>query len=346
MVSLAWPWLLVLLPLPWLLKKLLPSRDSATETVAAPVMPIQARLQGLPGVSTRGVGRRRWLTVLLVLAWTLLVVALARPQHTGEATHVPITGRDLMLAVDISPSMEERDMILQGRPLNRLEALKVVLDDFILQREGDRLGLLLFGSEPYIQAPLTFDHETLRTLLSEAGLGMAGRATAIGDAIGLAVKRLRERPQEHRVLVLLTDGANTAGNLTPEKATEIAADSNVRIHTIGIGSESSIQRGLFGSRRVNPSSNLDEELLQDIASETGGQYFRARSIEELQGIYQEIDRLEPLELEGKPWRPVTELYAWPAGAALALWLGGLCLARSRTLFSRIPGRESHEGSAV
>ena len=135
-----------------------------------------------------------WLTWLEWLIWPLLVVALARPQHTGEATHVPITGRDLMLAVDISPSMEERDMILQGRPLNRLEALKVVLDDFILQREGDRLGLLLFGSEPYIQAPLTFDHETLRTLLSEAGLGMAGRATAIGDAIGLAVKRLRERP--------------------------------------------------------------------------------------------------------------------------------------------------------
>lgn len=334
MVNLAWPWLLILLPLPWLLKRLAPSaRGSATDTVAAPILPIQSRLRGLPGVSPQGAGRRPWLTVVLAVAWALLVIALARPQHVGEATHVPITGRDLMLAVDISPSMEERDMILQGRPLNRLEALKVVMDDFIRQREGDRLGLLLFGSEPYIQAPLTFDHDTLRTLLSEAGLGMAGRATAIGDAIGLAVKRLRDRPQEHRVLVLLTDGANTAGNLTPEKATEIAADSNVRIHTIGIGSESTIQRGLFGSRRVNPSSNLDEALLQDIAGDTGGHYFRARNIEELQGIYQEIDRLEPLELEGKSWRPVTELYAWPAGAALALWLGGLSLARGRALLS-------------
>lgn len=339
MVNLAWPLLLLLLPLPWLLKRLGAGARATTEPVAAPVLPIQSRLQGLPGVSQQGAPRRRWLSMLLTLAWALLVLALARPQHVGEATHVPVTGRDLMLAVDISPSMEERDMVLGGRPLNRLEALKVVLDDFISEREGDRLGLLLFGSEPYVQAPLTFDHETLRTLLSEAGLGMAGRATAIGDAIGLAVKRLRDRPQEHRVLVLLTDGANTAGNLTPEKATEIAADSNVRIHTIGIGSESSIRQGLFGSRRVNPSSDLDEELLRSIASDTGGQYFRARSIEELQGIYQEIDQLEPLELEGQPWRPVTELYVWPAGAALALWLGGLGLARGRSLagLARRPG---------
>lgn len=120
----------------------------------------------------------------------------------------------------------------------------------------------MFGSQPYIQAPLTFDHQTLRTLLFEAGLGMAGRATAIGDAIGLAVKRLRERPQQHRVLILLTDGANTAGNLSPRKARDIAADSNVRIHTIGIGAETAIRQGLFGRRQVNPSSDLDEALLR------------------------------------------------------------------------------------
>lgn len=329
MVNLAWPWLLFLIPLPWLLKRVIASPRARTEPVAAPVLPFQSRLQGMPGVGFQGAARRRWLDLLMAVAWSLLVVALTRPQHVGEATHVPVTGRDLMLAVDISPSMEERDMVLQGRSFNRLEALKVVLDDFISHRDGDRLGLLLFGSEPYIQAPLTFDHDTLRTLLSEAGLGMAGRNTAIGDAIGLAVKRLRDRPQEHRVLVLLTDGANTTGNLTPEKATEIAADSNVRIHTIGIGSDSALRHGVFGTRRVNPSSNLDEELLQGIADSTGGQYFRARSIEELQGIYQEIDRLEPLELEGKPWRPVTELYAWPAGAALLLWLGGLGMVRGR-----------------
>lgn len=292
MVNLVWPWLLLLLPLPWLLKRLWPGHNASTEPVAAPVLPIQSRLRGLPGVSQQGAARRRWLTLLLALAWAFLVLALARPQHVGEAIQEPVTGRDLMLAVDISPSMEERDMVLGGRPLNRLEALKVVLDDFISQRQGDRLGLLLFGSEPYIQAPLTFDHETLRTLLSEAGLGMAGRATAIGDAIGLAVKRLRDRPQEHRVLILLTDGANTAGNLSPEKATEIAADSDVRIHSIGIGSESFFRQG--------PSSNLDETQLRAIASDTGGRYFRARSLEELQGIYQEIDQLEPWNWKANP----------------------------------------------
>ncbi|MCK7543411.1 VWA domain-containing protein [Marinobacter bryozoorum] len=333
MVTLAWPWLLTLLPLPWLVRRLLPG-PASTDTVLAPALPIQARLAGLPGVGSPGQAHRRWLKLLFALAWALLVIALARPQHVGENTQVPVTGRDLMLAVDISPSMEERDMVMQGRPLNRLEALKVVLDDFINHRAGDRMGLLLFGTEPYIQAPLTFDHKTLRTLLFEAGLGMAGRATAIGDAIGLAVKRLRDLPQQHRVLILLTDGANTAGNLSPEKARDIAADSNVRIHTIGIGAETAVRQGLFGSRRVNPSSDLDEGLLRDIAAATGGQYFRARSIEELQGIYQEIDRLEPMELESRSWRPVTDLYAWPAAAALTLWLAVLAFARVPVLAAK------------
>lgn len=333
MVTLAWPLLLVLLPLPWLLRRLTPAR-SGTGATRAPALPIQGRLVHLPGVSMQSQGSNRWLKLLLAAAWILLVLALARPQHIGENTQMPVTGRDLMLAVDISPSMEERDMVLQGRVLNRLEALKIVLDDFIDRREGDRLGLLLFGTEPYIQAPLTFDHETLKTLLFEAGLGMAGRATAIGDAIGLAVKRLRERPREHRVLILLTDGANTAGELSPENARALAAASNVRIHTIGIGAESAVRRGLFGRHLVNPSSDLDEALLRDIATATGGQYFRARSIEELQGIYQEIDRLEPMELEGRSWRPVTELYAWPAALALTLWLTGFGIARMPSITGR------------
>ncbi len=329
MLNLAWPWLLLLLPLPWLIKRLSSHHGPEQPGAGAPVLPHQPRLAGMPGVSRQGITERRWQGWLLALCWLLLVIALARPQQVGEPTSLPVTGRDLMLAVDISPSMEERDMMLQGQALNRLEALKVVLDDFIRHREGDRLGLLLFGSEPYIQAPLTFDHRTVRTLLFEAGLGMAGRATAIGDAIGLAVKRLRERPQQHRVLVLLTDGANTAGNLTPDKATEIPADAGVRIHTIGIGATTTTQRGLFGSRQVNPSRDLDEDLLNRIADSTGGEYFRARSLEELQAVYREIDRLEPLELEGKPWRPVTELYVLPMGMALGLWLGGLLVSHGR-----------------
>jgi Ca-activated chloride channel family protein len=244
----------------------------------------------------------------------------------GEQTQLPVTGRDLMLLVDISPSMEERDMIQQGRSLNRLQAVKRVLDDFITRREGDRLGLILFGTRPYVQAPLTFDRETVRTLLHEAGLGMAGRATAIGDAVGLAVKRLRERPREQRVAILLTDGANTAGEVTPDKAAEIARAAAVRLYTVGIGAESMIQRGIFGSQRVNPSRDLDEGLLTRMAQQTGGQYFRARNLEELERIYDTINQLEPIEQDGQTYRPVTDLYVWPAGLATLL---GLLLLASR-----------------
>ena len=252
---------------------------------------------------------------------------------------MPVSGRDLMLLVDISPSMDERDMVIQGRSINRLQAVKRVLDQFIDRREGDRLGLVLFGTQPYVQAPLTFDRETVRTLLLEAGLGMAGRATAIGDAVGLAVKRLRDRPQEQRVAILLTDGANTAGEVSPDKATEIAAAAGVRLYTIGIGADSMIQRGLLGSRRVNPSRDLDEALLTRMAEQTGGRYFRARSLPELEMIYDSIDQLEPIEQEGQFYRPVTELYVWPAGTAVALWL---LLSALRLLASRARRNESGE----
>ena len=316
MLNLAWPWALVLVLLPLILKW----RKPGAQSVDAPVLPVGHWLSDLPGVSRRGNAVPLWQQLLLFLMWTLLVVALARPQHVGEQVQMPVSGRDLMLVVDISPSMDEQDMVLQGRSINRLQAVKRVLDDFISRRQGDRLGLILFGTEPYVQAPLTFDLETVRTLMREAGLGMAGRATAIGDAVGLATKRLRNRPQDQRVVVLLTDGANTAGEITPDKATEIAAAASIRLYTIGIGAESMVQRGLLGSRRVNPSRDLDENLLTRMAQQTGGEYFRARSLPELELIYESIDRLEPIELEGKFYRPVTELYVWPAGLAVILWL--------------------------
>ncbi|MCW9008654.1 MAG: VWA domain-containing protein, partial [Marinobacter sp.] len=200
MLNLAWPWALVLVLLPLILKW----RKPGAQSVDAPVLPVGHWLSDLPGVSRRGNAVPLWQQLLLFLMWTLLVVALARPQHVGEQMQMPVSGRDLMLVVDISPSMDEQDMVLQGRSINRLQAVKRVLDDFISRRQGDRLGLILFGTEPYVQAPLTFDLETVRTLMNEAGLGMAGRATAIGDAVGLATKRLRNRPQDQRVVVLLT----------------------------------------------------------------------------------------------------------------------------------------------
>ncbi len=318
MLTLAYPWLLLLALAP-----LLQWRRPVGHTVDAPVLPVGHWLSDLPGVSRRGNATPLWRKLLLLLAWLLLVLALARPQHVGEQIQLPVSGRDLMLVVDISPSMDEQDMVIQGRSINRLQAVKVVLDDFITRRQGDRLGLILFGTEPYVQVPLTFDLATVRTLMRESGLGMAGRATAIGDAVGLAIKRLRDRPQEQRVVVLLTDGANTAGEITPDKATEIAEAAGVRLYTIGIGAESMVQRGFLGSRRVNPSRDLDEALLTRMAEQTGGQYFRARSLPELELIYETINQLEAIELEGKFYRPVTELFAWPAGLAALLWLAQL-----------------------
>ncbi|WP_309043080.1 vWA domain-containing protein [Marinobacter sediminicola] len=340
MLSLTYPWVLLLILVPLLLQW----KKPATHTVDAPVFPVGHWLSELPGVTRQGNGVPRWQTLVLFLAWALLVLALARPQHVGEQVQMPVSGRDLMLVVDISPSMEEQDMIIQGRSINRLQAVKGVLNDFIARREGDRLGLILFGTEPYVQAPLTFDLETLEILLQESGIGMAGRATAIGDAVGLATKRLRERPQQQRVVVLLTDGANTAGQITPDKATEIAAAAGVRLYTIGIGAESMIRRGLLGSRRVNPSRDLDENLLTRMAQQTGGEYFRARSLPELELIYETINQLEPIELDGKTYRPVTDLFFWPAGMAVALWLGLFMFRRVTSWRGR--ARQTTEGGVT
>ncbi|GGC75050.1 vWA domain-containing protein [Marinobacter halophilus] len=316
MMSLAYPWLLLLAFLPLMLI----GRNRGRQAVDAPVIPVGHWLSGMPGVSTRGHATPRWRQLILLVAWLCLVLAVARPQHVGEQIQMPVSGRDLMLVVDISPSMDEQDMVLRGRGINRLQAVKRVLNDFIDQREGDRLGLILFGTEPYVQAPLTFDRKTVRTLLQEAGIGMAGRATAIGDAIGLSIQRLRDRPQQQRIVIMLTDGANTAGQIAPDKAAEIAQAAGVRIYTVGIGADSMIQRGLLGSRQVNPSRDLDEDLLTRMAQQTGGRYFRARSLPELEMIYDSINQLEPIEQEGQFYRPITELYVWPAGIAVTLWL--------------------------
>lgn len=306
--QLAWAWALAALPLPLLVRLLLPpARPRGGGGLRVPFF---AALSG----ATPGSGRAaRGPLLLATLAWALLVLAAARPQWLGAPLPVPQAGRDLLLAVDISGSMVEEDMVIGTRTVDRLTAVQAVAGDFIERRVGDRIGLILFGSEAYLQAPLTFDRSTVRTLLFEAQIGLAGRDTAIGDALGLAVKRLRDEPNPERVVILLTDGANTAGNISPAKAAELAAAAGVRVHTIGFGAPSGGPFGLPIGR-----NEIDEETLAMLAEQTGGRFFRARDIDELLGIYAELDRLEPVQGDVASLRPVAELFAWPLGAALLL----------------------------
>jgi Ca-activated chloride channel family protein len=248
----------------------------------------------------------------------LLIAAATRPVWQGEPIEQAMSGRDLMLAVDLSGSMEIADFVLRGSKVDRLTATKAVAGEFIERRVGDRVGLVLFGERAYLQAPLTFDRKTVRTLLDESVIGLAGDKTAIGDAIGLAVKRLKDNPKDQRVLILLSDGANTAGTVAPLQAAELAAKEGLKVYTIGIGADEMVIRDLLGSRKVNPSQDLDEPTMRGIAEKTGGRYFRARDVKELENIYQMLDDLEPVERDKRYYRPQTELYPWPLGAALLL----------------------------
>ncbi|MGV6859977.1 MAG: vWA domain-containing protein [bacterium] len=321
-----WPWAWAALLLP-LLSMLLPRMGTGSET--------SLRVPFFQALTAQGAGRVRdlkkkqyWMLLLAIPAWVLLVAAAARPQWVGEPLNLPVSGRDLMLAVDLSGSMQEEDMRIGNRQVDRLTAVKAVAGEFIKHREGDRLGLILFADRAYLQAPLTFDHKTVNTLLQEAVLGLAGEKTAIGDAIGLAVKRLRNSAEDNRVLILLTDGANTAGSLDPLKAAELAAREHIRIYTIGVGADSRrVQDPYFGISRL-AGNDLDEDTLKAIAATTHGRYFRARDIRSLQKIYALLDEIEPVSKEdAATFRPVDELFTLPLQGALALasLLGGLLL---------------------
>lgn len=328
MIEFACPWALLLLPLPYLVYRLFPPALAAEE--AALWVPT---LQ--PFAANRHQRSRRrwpwWLLLPALVCWLALVLATAQPQWLGEPLELPVSGRDLVLAVDLSGSMETEDFVLNGKTVNRLTALKKVAVDFIRRRQGDRLGLILFADQAYVQTPLTFDRQTVEQLLDEAALGLAGEKTAIGDAIGLAVKRLQGGQAQQRILILLTDGANTAGRVSPIKAAELAAEQGLKIYTVGIGADELVVRSFFFDRKVNPSADLDEKSLRTIAEQTGGRYFRARDTAELEQIYALLDELEPVEKEQEVFRPVTALYPWPLGLALfgALLLGLIDQGRQR-----------------
>lgn len=317
MWSLAWWWILFALPIPWLVRHF--SNTEPTLKDAALKVPVPEEFAGLTGVSVQKTVPSIKLLVLWCI-WILIVFAAARPQYLGEPTFLPVTGRDLLLAVDLSGSMEEQDFQLNGEWVDRLTATKSVAKEFIGRRVGDRIGLILFGRETYLQTPLTFDRETVQTFLDEAVIGLAGKETAIGDAIGLSIKTLADAEVEEsrRVLILLTDGANTAGAVDPLKAADLARDRGMVIYAIGIGADALMVRSLFGVRQINPSADLDEQTLTTIAEGTGGIYFRARDTDELQNIYTILDELEPVADEEQGFRPIEEYFYWPLGLALAL----------------------------
>ena len=321
MITLAWPGVLGALVLPLLVRWI--SSPVPQVVGAALRLPIYRELVGLRIAAP---GRRRLAgRIIASIAWLLLVVTAARPQWLGEPIAMPLAGRDLMLAVDVSGSMEQADYSLDGRAVTRLDVVKTVGSSFIERRNADRLGLILFGSRAYLQTPLTYDRDTVVNMLQEAVIGLAGRETALGDAIVIAVKRLRDQPEDNRVLILLTDGANTAGSVAPADAAQLAAQTKVRIYTIGIGGGQVGMRTPFGTL-LQPGSDLDMSTLKAVAESTGGRAFQATDTAQLEAVYEELDRLEPSVRDARSYRPMRELYVWPAGAALLLSLG-LALAR-------------------
>ncbi|KAE9640728.1 VWA domain-containing protein [Pseudomonas sp. PB103] len=307
MWQLDYPWLLLLLPLPWLAYRYLPAYNEARSAVRVPFFNAMSRAVGeAPG--TVGSRRNHWQLLLNVLLWALILLAAARPVFVEKPIERQQPVRDLMLAIDISQSMETEDFTnASGVKINRLAAVKEVVQGFIDKRKDDRLGLIVFGSGAYPQAPLTLDHASLSLLLADTGIGMAGPNTAIGDAIGLSLKLLDQAHEQEKVLILLTDGNDTSSAITPDHAAEMAANKGVIIHTIGIGDPSA-----SGEAKVNLAG------LEQIAKTTGGQFFRAEDRTALDQVYSTLDRLTPHEVKTLSHQPQRELFYWPLGAAMAL----------------------------
>lgn len=321
MMHLAWPWMAVLLPLPWVLYRF---RSAAEPGGMAIFLPFAASLDRPAGGAPAAARLRQGLFLLL---WLLLVLAAMRPQWLGDPLPAPTTGRRVILAVDISGSMNTRDM---ANNASRLQVVQQVAGQFIDGRQGDQVGLILFGTQPYVQAPLTPDLPTVHRFLDEALVGFAGTETAIGDAIGLAIKRLRAEAAngganqgagDHTILILLTDGESNSGTLQPLQAARFAAQAGLRIYTIGVGAAA--RAGFFGSTGNN---DLDEDTLKAIAKTTGGQYFRATDANALQSVYAQIEKLEPVAGRDQWLRPTDEWFSYPLALALllsvpAVWWG-------------------------
>lgn len=295
-------------------------------------VPFLADIKQIQSVSGKGISFKPAVfsaikIFLLALVWVLMVLALCRPQWVGKPIPVKNEGREILLVVDISNSMSEEDFQYKNKMYSRLTAVKNVIDNFIDKRTSDRIGLVLFGTQAYLQAPLTYDKQSVKEILWNADAGMAGNSTSIGDAVGVALKNLAESEgkPENKVIILLTDGENNDGSLSLPQAIALAKEEGVKIYTIGAGSDSENFFGGLFSIPVN--TGLDEESLQALAEETKGNYFRAKDVNSLFQIYNEIDKLEPMTSEGRYVQKVKELYPYAAAMALILFMILVLLAK-------------------
>ena len=318
MITISWPWIFLLLPLPWLVRYVLPAaKTSASDGLKVPFFQRLAEIEQEQKLQV-AIALFNWRQYMAFLIWALLIFALSGPKWLGDVMPMTHSGRALMLAVDLSGSMQIKDMRWQGQTVNRLQAVKAIAGDFIEEREGDRLGLVLFGTRAYLQTPLTYDRETVKAMLNDASIGLAGDQTAIGDGLGLAIKQLLTVPQKSRAIILLTDGVNNAGSVTPLSAARIAEKEHIKLYTIGMGSDEVQIQTPFGRQTIK--ADLDIKTLQEMSNMTGGEFFRAENAQELVKIYQEINQLEPISQQQQELRSITLLYPWPLGLALLLSL--------------------------
>ncbi|WP_131782518.1 vWA domain-containing protein [Legionella gresilensis] len=317
MFELAAPWLLLLIILPFLIWYFLP--PAALILPAALKLPFYQALQSIIAKEKLTLARANRIGLFFII-WTLIVLAAAGPRWIGEPIPLAREGRNIMMVLDLSGSMELNDMLLNGQPVSRLTVVKRAAEEFVRARVGDRIGLILFGSQAYLQTPLTFDRHSVLMRLDDATVGLAGKTTSIGDALGLAVKRLQDVPPASRVIILLTDGANNSGVLNPLKSAELAKQDNIKVYTIGLGSEAELQIPNDPFFSFNAGADLDEQTLQEIAKLTGGRYFRATDTQSLQEIYNKINKLETTSHEQVSARPKKEYYPWPLGMAFVFFL--------------------------
>lgn len=313
MVDFAFPWVFLGLPLPWLVRRVV-GQSFADGALIVPVGMLPARAADLP-YAGRLTKRLRFL--LEWAAWLLLLVAAARPLGSEPLPTAPADGGSYFIAVDLSSSMAVEDVAQSGHALSRMDAARRLARELLARRQGGRVGLIIFGRQAYVFVPLTYDRQAVQAALDEAEVGLSGAETAIGDAVGLAVNRLREMPATDRVLVLLTDGASNAGSLPPERAAWLAARESTRIHAVGVGK----------------GAALDERVLGLLARETGGVYRRITEGDALSALARELDALatSPATVRAGLVKR-SELYVWPlAGACLLAflsWVAGRRLERS------------------